>query len=108
MSLLHRCSQTTAVAAGVCQTLTVPRLLALLAFAQEKLQTLGFTCACPVCRGAGSDKTLVPCQSPEISHSPDPASDRRRERLWQLSEEIPSCEDPEQAAIRERSSQVVL
>eukprot|EP00439_Symbiodinium_sp_Y106_P012334 s7719_g1.t2 len=46
---------------------------------QEKLQTLGFTCACPVCRGA------------------DPASDRRRERLWQLSEEIPSCEDPEQA-----------
>ncbi|CAE7854485.1 set5, partial [Symbiodinium sp. KB8] len=46
---------------------------------QEKLQTLGFTCACPVCRAA------------------DPASDKRRERLWQLVEEIPSCEDPEQA-----------
>ncbi|CAE7433947.1 set5 [Symbiodinium natans] len=64
---------------------------------QEKLQSLGFTCACPVCSAAGGALFFLLGQLVQQLRLPDPTSDERRERLWRLTEEIPSCEDPEQA-----------
>ncbi|OLQ09353.1 hypothetical protein AK812_SmicGene7073 [Symbiodinium microadriaticum] len=52
--------------------------------AELYLEISRFNHSCrPNCEGSWDDRL-------------DPASDKRRERLWQLVEEIPSCEDPEQ------------